>query len=69
MAAIDPPADAPVRTMRRVGGGRLPKAALRPRVPGAGKVSSPLLDGDLYDADEEEDWVHMLPEASAARRN
>ncbi|EJD41342.1 hypothetical protein AURDEDRAFT_169499 [Auricularia subglabra TFB-10046 SS5] len=69
MAAIDPPAGAPVRTMRRVGGGTLPKAALRPRVPGAGKVSSPLLDGDLYDADEEEDWSRALPKASTARRD
>ncbi|EJD41384.1 hypothetical protein AURDEDRAFT_169544 [Auricularia subglabra TFB-10046 SS5] len=67
MAAIDSPADAPVRTLRRVAGGRLPMAARRSRMPAS--VLSPLADDDLYDADEEEDWVHLLPEASSSRRN
>ncbi|EJD41383.1 hypothetical protein AURDEDRAFT_169543 [Auricularia subglabra TFB-10046 SS5] len=69
MAAIDSPAGAPVRTLRRVGGGRLPTAALRPRVRRAVNVSSPLSDTDLYDADEEEDWSRALPNASTARRD
>ncbi|EJD41366.1 hypothetical protein AURDEDRAFT_169525 [Auricularia subglabra TFB-10046 SS5] len=70
MAAIDSPADAPMRSLRRVRGGKLPTAALRPRVRRAVNVSrSPLLDADLYDADEEEDWSRALPNASTARRD
>ncbi|EJD41365.1 hypothetical protein AURDEDRAFT_169524 [Auricularia subglabra TFB-10046 SS5] len=67
MAEIDSPAEAPVRTLRRVAGGRLPMAALRARVPGTVNVSSPVSDADSCSADEE-DWSHLLLGASASRR-